>query len=43
MENNYDVQLPYSMKLLTQELQAMNIVPRMIINDNIDNPAFMIL
>ena len=39
MENIHDVQMPYSMKLLTQELQAMNIVPRMIINDNISNPA----
>jgi len=39
LENTYDVQMPYSMKLLTQELQAMNIVPRMDINNNIDNPA----
>ena len=39
LENTYDVPMPYSMKLLTQELQAMNIVPRMDINNNIDNPA----
>ena len=37
--NNVNVQMPYSMKLLLQELQAMGIGPRLDTNQNISNPA----
>jgi DNA-directed RNA polymerase II subunit RPB2 len=38
-EDNYNVQMPYSMKLLLQELQCMGIGPRLDINQDIENPA----
>ena len=37
--NNVNVQMPYSMKLLLQELQAMAIGPRLDTNQDISNPA----
>ena len=36
-ETKSNIQLPYSMKLLIQELESMNIAPRLITNKNIDN------
>ena len=38
-KNIVNVQMPYSAKLLMQELQAMNIGPRIDTNQNISNPA----
>ena len=32
------VQMPYSMKMLLQEIQAMSIAPRLITDTNIENP-----
>ena len=30
--------MPYSMKMLLQEIQAMSIAPRLITDTNIENP-----
>jgi DNA-directed RNA polymerase II subunit RPB2 len=36
--NDDKVQMPYSMKMLLQEIQAMSIAPRLITDTNIENP-----
>ena len=38
-ENKVNVELPYSMKLLIQELETMNIASRLITEDTITNPV----
>ena len=39
-ETKTNIQLPYSMKLLLQELETMGIAPRLITDKNIDNNIF---
>ena len=40
-ENTVLAKIPYSMKLLLQELHTMSIAPRLITNEQIENPVLL--
>ena len=37
-EDIVSINIPYSMKMLVQELQSMSIAPRLITNNSVENP-----